>query len=1445
MLRRLLRGLGFGLLGLVLLASLLLGLLQTDWVRARLLGLAQDALASQGLRLEVTELEGFVPFRLDRLTLRLGDAEGVWLVLDRARLAWSPLALLGGMLHVREVGAERVEFQRPPVLPGAPEPEPASTGLPAIRLPEAWPPVVLERLDLPRIQLGTDLLGEAAEFSLEGGGAAESGSTARFDLLLVRRDKPSARLVLTSSVDLADRRMVLRIEADEASGLVGRLLGQPGSGPWRLRLNSEAPLDDWLGELQLSAGGLFSMQSALRLRTADHLHLDVEGALELEQGLLPPKLTQVLGQGVGFRLDLQNPADQEVRVQSLEIRSEVAMLEASAALNLDTGALTGEVGVTLGDLGRLEPLLDAPLGGTLRLKALVADNINQPQVRLSLDARALALPGGGAGELAADVRLTLLRPLDEGYLGARVVGQGRVGGLRLDALPDLAEDELQWGLDLTAPGEGALELRDLTVSGRTVRLAGHGSFDPTTLSGELSLGGRLEDLGLLSGLAGMPLEGSVALDAKAQLGTRATVVLDARAEGVAGLPSAVAGLLGKEPGLGLRLEMQRGELARLEQLELKGQELLLKGSAEADLRSERLQGSFDLHISQLAVLGESLNTELAGNLDLGLGVGGTWRAPALEVTLQGRDLVYAGRDVQRLVLDGVVEDLLAAPRGLIRATLGPGDEAISLGAGFSFQGQKLRLSELRLDAPASQLRGELDMDLEGPRLEGWLRVEVLDLAALDFWHGVEGLAGNFDLDARARSGPQGQGLELKAQAREVKLDAGKLEGVDLRLGLTDLFGRPEIDGRMTVHTLQHPDVSLDNVEVEVGGQQQDLTVGASVVVSAPLYARLETKAHLQEEAGGRRVDLEALSGTILERRVELDGPTAVLLKPGTIGIRDFRLKFGEARISAAGDYGARGADLQVGVQDLPLELLASFGAPRLQGRVNSRLVLKGKGSAGAADLEMDVTDLSSAGDYAGQLPPLTLEARASLAQGRLVSSVELSGVPQMYVRGDLVVPMVLTIEPTALTLAEQAPLGGTLKARADLGVVSNLLELDTQSLGGRLDADLGLSGTRDRPGVTGNLELVDGSYENGLSGTLLKNIQVRIEGRGRDILLTRLQATDGASGTISGTGEVSLEQAGGFPHQVRIDLNRAELVRRDDASAELSGHITLEGSQTRGALNGQLTVNQAEIRIPDRFGPDVPELEVIEVRDGGGAIPEPAPRLPPYALQLGVQVDIPGRTFVRGRGLESEWQGKVKVSGPADRPLVVGDLSVRRGYFYFLERRFDLRRGVIDFHGRSPPMPYITVEAEAVGHEMTGVVRLRGPADNPKLSLESEPPLPQDEILARLLFDRHLEEITPFQALSLADAVRTLALGGTGLMGRARSSLGLDALDFSGDGAKSGSVKAGKYLREDVFLEVEGGIGEAGSKVRVEWELTPSISVESSVDEKSNSAFGINWKYDY
>ena len=55
----------------------------------------------------------------------------------------------------------------------------------------------------------------------------------------------------------------------------------------------------------------------------------------------------------------------------------------------------------------------------------------------------------------------------------------------------------------------------------------------------------------------------------------------------------------------------------------------------------------------------------------------------------------------------------------------------------------------------------------------------------------------------------------------------------------------------------------------------------------------------------------------------------------------------------------------------------------------------------------------------------------------------------------------------------------------------------------------------------------------------------------------------------------------------------------------------------------------------------------------------------------------------------------------------------------------------------------------------------------------------------------------------------------------------------------------GKYLNDDVYVEIEKGVGSEGGKVSVEVDITPNISVESEVGLDAQSGVGINWKWDY
>jgi len=134
----------------------------------------------------------------------------------------------------------------------------------------------------------------------------------------------------------------------------------------------------------------------------------------------------------------------------------------------------------------------------------------------------------------------------------------------------------------------------------------------------------------------------------------------------------------------------------------------------------------------------------------------------------------------------------------------------------------------------------------------------------------------------------------------------------------------------------------------------------------------------------------------------------------------------------------------------------------------------------------------------------------------------------------------------------------------------------------------------------------------------------------------------------------------------------------------------------------------------------------------------------------------------------------------------------------------------------------------------------------PEIRLESAPPLPEDEIMSHLLFGRSAARVSATQAVRIALALRTLAGGGNAmnLLGRTRKLLGVDQLDLrQGEDGEGTRVGVGKYLTDDLYLDLEQGANTG--RVRVELEVLPNITIDGEITDKAEAGVGLNWKHDY
>ncbi|GBD42302.1 Translocation and assembly module TamB [bacterium HR39] len=541
--------------------------------------------------------------------------------------------------------------------------------------------------------------------------------------------------------------------------------------------------------------------------------------------------------------------------------------------------------------------------------------------------------------------------------------------------------------------------------------------------------------------------------------------------------------------------------------------------------------------------------------------------------------------------------------------------------------------------------------------------------------------------------------------------------------------------------------------------------------------------------------------------------------------------------------------LDLSVEDLPLDLAADFGAPPLAGTAGLRLTLAGAEQDPRGVLVLDVRGLRPADPLLSDLQPADVLLKATLDAGRLSVEAQAHRGGERTLAATLGLPVSVDLAAGRVLLPPQWTISGRVRSEAALSNLTTLAGLHQLLARGTLAVDLTLAGTVDAPEVTGTVEIPRARIEEGRTGLVLDRLQLVVRARGRELIVEKLEARDGNGGRLSGSGRVDLADLLHPAYDLTVNARQFRTLATDFALAVVDADVDIVGDVAAAGVSGKVRVVRAEFRIGADLGaPEIPTL-AVEERGPDGAMrpPRVEPRSgPPFRVAHDMVIEAPGRVYVRGYGLESEWEGRLRITGIVPDLAIQGGLELRRGTLDFLGERLVLSSGSVTFYGSLPPEPVLDIEATAERDGIRIHVLLSGPASRPELTLTSEPELPQDEILARLLFDTSRDRLTPMQAVRLAAALQQLQSGGgLDLLAGLREAIGVDVLEVGADGAGGASVTAGKYLSDEVYLEVQRSLGTGETTGRVEVEITPNVSLGAEAGSAGTSGAELEWRYDY
>ncbi len=331
---------------------------------------------------------------------------------------------------------------------------------------------------------------------------------------------------------------------------------------------------------------------------------------------------------------------------------------------------------------------------------------------------------------------------------------------------------------------------------------------------------------------------------------------------------------------------------------------------------------------------------------------------------------------------------------------------------------------------------------------------------------------------------------------------------------------------------------------------------------------------------------------------------------------------------------------------------------------------------------------------------------------------------------------------------------------------------------------------------------------------------------------------------------MKLDPAGGFPGTIHLIGHRAAIVDNAIVSATADLNLDIAGKLAQSpTVSGRITIQSMDITIPGSFGgvsAPIPGTKHINPTPTARALLAERARAnapgrgPAFDATLAITISAPNRVFLRGRGLNAEFGGDLHVAGPAREPQITGGFDLLRGSLALVGQQLTFTRGKVTFHGGV--IPELDLVAETNAADITARIEVSGPANQPTFVIASTPSLPQDEILARILFQKPSGNLSAFQALELANAAATLS-GRGDMLDPLRRTLGLSSLGVgSGSG---GFLGLGRAINDRISVDVTTGVTPQQNGVNVNLDVTRHIRLQAGVDASGGTDVGVGagWEW--
>ncbi|MEO9338180.1 translocation/assembly module TamB domain-containing protein [Mesorhizobium sp. SB112] len=1395
LLKKLFRILGYALLVVVAFAIGAVAVLTlTGKGRENLAGIISDLASTPDQKIALSGIDGIWSgnLRLDQLVIE--DAKGPWLVVRGAEIDWSPLALLSKTFSADRIFAQRIEMAR------TPESKPAETETSgSFSLPVS---LALRDIDLPEIALGPDIAGGVAELGAKGSAMVDaSPMRIQTDLNIARKDgtEGSVQAKVTFAPD--DNKLDVDVTGSEpAGGILANLLKLPGQPSVDVALKGSGPLADWAGEGSFSVDGnvITSLSGRHRLTEAGRA-IEAQGKGDFMR-FVPAQFQPLLAGQTAFDAAATLTPSGGVSIERANISSDGLEGTASGTVNPEGAS---DFKLEFNAKGNSVPL-----------------SLGSDESPLDIEIGSGSLRAFGAGnEPALDVSLTL---------PSVATNDTKVENIEVKFHSDAFNIE-----NRTGPISGSATATRIGFDNPTIAPLIAGRI-ATEFSGSLSASSSdspISDTVVIDSgsLRSDALQG--AFDGRVSLAD-GSITLNVKADAAsAALPAAARGVLGERTVISTSLNRDAQGNIAADSLELSSGQLSASGQAKL------ADGALDAEIQgALADVG-LLAPDATGAIAFQASAKGALAAPDVALTVTSDTIEAAQREIRNLKLTASGKADLANPAADVALSGTVGGETLDGRAILKTTDGRREINGLTLSLGQNRIAGDLVLDDSFVPL-GEVNFELPDIGPLAAL-ALETAEG--DVRGKINFTRNGETPEVKVTANTAKITRGELsvQNVAIDALVSNFMASPAISGTIKAATVNSGGTIVKNVDVALrqDGSWTGFNGGATV---NDIPAKAAGRVQLADST--TTIELASAEATVKGIRAALARASTIRIKDGRTALEGLALNLGGGTATVSGTAGET-LNLDVALSNLPVALANAF-APGLDagGNLSGTVKVTGQASAPSVAYDANWSGAATSQTRAAGIGALGIVSKGTFASNRLSFNATASDASGLNITGG-----------GAVQIAGTPQLDLRFTGRVPFGFLGRQLAAQGMALTGNADVNVTVSGPATAPVIGGTIQSSGARFVSAANGIAVNDLALDVAINNGVATIRRLTGTISSGGTITAGGTVGIDAAQGFPADITIRVVEGRYTDGRVVTVNFGADLKISGPLVSApAISGAINLGKTIVTVPDRLPASLQALDVqhknapAAVRAQDRALnPAEATGSNGGGLSLDIAINAPQQIFVQGRGLDAELGGNLRLTGPVSSPEAVGQFTLRRGRLSILGKRLDFTEGTLGFSGSL--VPYLDMTAESSATDATVTVLVTGPANNPKFSFQSIPVLPEDEVLARLIFGRSMSNLSPLQIAQLADAAAQLTgVGGSSsLLTTLRNQLGVDDLDVKTDETGAASVAAGKYLNDRTYITLEKGEKPGSGKATIDLNVGRGVKLRGQAADDGEAKGGIFYEREY